>query len=664
MLNQKPTYQTNKILWRNLATVAGVFSFVICLLIIVNYFQLNRIDPVETIVLDELVSRLNQNPEDEQLREQIRTLDLLARKAYFTNQWQIRMGGYLLLIGVLVTIAAFQMLLSAEKKKVNLKPEIKTDLMFMQKQTRRWVTGFSTILIAVTLIFAFLTYRQLGSSFNQTLAEITQQNTEQPTSEIESNQVIEETDLTDKTENISPEKNKAKKDITPTQDLETKKEAVTVESKVESTIETATKPEETPAKTKPIESKSVESNSESNTYSSETPGFKYAIPYGEKVAKNFNAFRGPGGNGVTYHTNIPENWNGETGENILWKTKIPLSGFNSPVIWEDKIFLTGADQSNKEVYCFDRETGEILWATSVKGIPGSPEKAPKVPDYTGYAAPTGTTDGKYFYAIFADADVAAFDFEGKMVWGKNLGVPDNHYGYSSSLLLYNDKLIIQWDQRNVQKVMALDKETGETAWETNRDVKISWASPVIAQLESGPQLLLAADPLVVSYNPDTGEELWKLDCLSGEVGPSIAAYSNMVFALNEYASLVGIKIGDQPEKVWEDYGYLSDVPSPVATDKHLIVATSYGVIVCFANETGEMLWEAEFDNSIYASPMIAEGKVYLIDMQGVMHIFKPGDEYQHIVDCPLGEGSVCTPAFMDGRIYIRGDEHLYCIGKE
>lgn len=654
----------NTTLWRNIALVAGGFSFVICLLIIVNYMQLNRIDPVETKTIDALVSRLSQNPDDAQLREQIRTLDLLARKAYFTTQWQVRMGGYLLLIGVIIIIIAAQMMLGAEKKKVDIKPESKTDLIFLQKQTRLWVTGFSAVLVVVTLVFAFLTYRQLGTRFETTLAEISQpqqpdeagKTAEKITAQKNSETPQEKPEpAAAKTE--PPEEPVAQPDSEPGPPAEQKADAT--DKPVQQPVQQKTREQEVEsASTQPTDTPSSAGN-----YSSDHFGFYYEVPYPEKVAKNFNAFRGPGGNGISFNQNIPETWNGETGENILWKTEIPLHGFNSPVVWDNRIFLTGASKSNREVYCFDSETGEILWTSVVENIPGSPATAPDVPDYTGFAAPTGTTDGKHFYAIFANADVAAFDFEGNMIWGRNLGVPENHYGYSSSLLVYNNMLIIQWDQQNVQKVLALSTENGEIDWKTSRNVKISWASPVIATVNSQPQLILAADPLVVAYDPNTGEELWKLKCLSGEVGPSVACNSNMVFALNEYASLVGIKVGDNPEKAWEDYGYLSDVPSPVATNQHLIVSTSYGVIACFATETGEMLWEAEFDNSIYASPVIAEGKVYLIDKQGVTHIFKPGDEYTHIADCQLGEGSVCTPAFSDGRIFIRGDKHLFCIGK-
>ncbi len=670
MTEQKPKYKPDKKLWQSIAIIAGAFSFVICMLIIVNYIQINRINPVETETIDALVNRLSQNPEDQQLREQIRTLDLLARKAYFTNQWQIRMGGYLLFIGVIIVIISMQMILSVQKKTVNLKPENKNDLIFTQKQTRKWITGFSVVLVSVTLIFAFLTYRQLGNNFNKTLAQISQPineiqiiESETPAVKPQDKIFSDEQIIEKKEKTILPEKPKTSETNKP----EIKSEPPTTEvvilddilpeqqPKPDSANKTPEPTNQAPVKTEPIK--------QTNSFASDIPGFNYEIPFPEKYANNYSTFRGPGGNGIAFQKNIPISWNGETGENILWKTEIPLEGFNSPIIWDNKIFLTGASKTKREVYCFNRETGEILWIAPVENIPGSPETTPKIPDYTGYAASTAATDGKNVYVIFANADVAAFDFNGKMVWGLNLGLPDNHYGYASSLLVYDDKVIIQWDQRNVAKVMALSTETGKTVWETNRNVKISWASPVIAATAQGPQLILAADPLVISYNPKTGHEIWQIKCLSGEVGPSVAVGGEMIFALNEYASLVGIKSGDQPKVVWEDYDYLSDVPCPVATDKYLIVPTSYGVIACYNAQSGQKHWEAEFDNSIYASPIIAEGKVYLIDMQGIMHIFKADKTYESIGEMPLGEGSVCTPAFSNGRIYIRGYKHLFCIGE-
>ena len=140
------------------------------------------------------------------------------------------------------------------------------------------------------------------------------------------------------------------------------------------------------------------------------------------------------GQGVSYHKNIPIEWDGAAGTNIVWKSAIPKEGFNSPVIWGDKIFIAGADAASREVYCYNRADGKLLWTGKADNIPGSPSAMPKVTEDTGLSAPTLTTDGKRVFAIFATGDVIAFDMNGKRVWAKNLGVPDNHYGHSSSLI--------------------------------------------------------------------------------------------------------------------------------------------------------------------------------------------------------------------------------------
>jgi hypothetical protein len=657
MLNNPTKYKPNVKLWQNAAIVSGIFTAVICLLIIVNYLQINRIDPVETAAIEALISRLSDNPDDEQLREQIRTLDLLARKAWFTNQWQLRTGGYLLLIGALMVIISIQMMMAAQKKSVALAPDSKTDLIILQKKTRLWVSGFSVVLVAVTLVFATLTYRQLGSRFQTSLAAFQEEASGQIVETIQpaaAERNAEKPEPRPETATTAP---KPENEPTPPAG-----EAIAEPTKQE--VEPAAPEEPVPAPTPDTEAAPEVATNETQQFTSDAPGFEYAVPYAADYANNYPAFRGPGGNGVAFQKNLPVVWNGETGENIRWKTEIPLPGFNSPIVWDNRLFITGGNKSERAVFCYDTETGDLLWKGKVENVPGTLSDIGDIPDYTGYAASTAATDGNFVYAIFANSDVAAFNFEGEQVWARNLGAIDNHYGYSSSLITYNGKLIIQWDQRNVAKVIALAAETGETVWETDRDVKISWASPVILSTITGPQLLLAADPYVIAYNPDSGEELWKLQCLSGEVGPSVAGNREMVFALNEYASLVGIQLENEPAVVWEDYDYLSDVPSPVATDAFLIVTTSYGVFACYATQTGEKLWESEIDNSVYSSPVIADGKVYMTDKQGITHIFRASSEFESVGQAPLGEGSVCTPAFANGRIYIRGEKHLFCIGND
>jgi len=386
-------------------------------------------------------------------------------------------------------------------------------------------------------------------------------------------------------------------------------------------------------------------------------------PTQQEINANFSSFRGVGSIGVVTQRSFPTSWNGSNGKNIKWKTAIPLTGYNSPIVWNDKIFMSGANATKREVYCFDLNTGKILWQTVVDKIQGSSASAPKVHGETGYAAPTLTTDGRRVYAIFANGDLIALDFEGKKVWAKNLGLPKNHYGHSSSLIMHRNLLIVQYDQSGNTNVMAFAAKTGEQVWKTSRDVKITWASPILVNTGKQSELMLVAEPFVISYNPETGKELWRFNCISGEVGPSLAYADGVVYSVNDYSKLAAVKIGPTPELLWESDEYLSDIPSPVATSKYVFLPTSYGMMLCYDAKTGEKYWEKDFGTPTYASPMLVDGSIWQLDKKGIMHIFKADKTYTSVNESQLSEGSVCTPAFVGGKIIIRGDKNLYCISK-
>ncbi len=597
-------------LWKRIALIAGIFAILVSVLLIANYVQLSRMDPANIETINTLVERLAENPDDNALREQIRELDLLARKAYFTNQWQIKTGGYLLLVAVLVIVVAFQIINSAKEKLPEITEEKGIDYLTNQIATRKWVSISGVSIVAIALLFAFLTHNKLGNAFAQN-----NENTAQ-------------------TDSI-------------TEDL-----AAVEEEAVDLTIE------ETDSLT--IEEQSLEPDSA--IAEADTTEALPEFPTYKELVSNHPSFRGYGGNGISNHKNVPTSWNGTSGQNIKWKVKVPLPGYNSPIVWEDRVFLTGANASKREVYCFDKNTGKILWTLPVTGIPGS-GAAPKVTDDTGHAAPTAATDGRRVYAIFSNGDIIACDMDGKKVWGRNLGVPGNHYGHSSSLMVHRNMVFVQYDQRSGGKIMALDVKTGKTLWSTTRKVKISWASPVVVYTGKQTEIILASDPFVASYNPWTGKENWKIDCIFGEVGPSIAYADGIVFAQNEYARGVAIKLGEKPEILWEFDEYLSDVPSSVATKDYLFSATSYGVVFCQEAKTGKMLWEQEFGNGFYSSPILVSGKIYLFDKKGIAHIFSASGQYKSLGSPALGEDVVSTPAFVEGNVFVRGLTNLYCIGK-
>lgn len=580
--------------WTRVAWIAGIFSVLICVLLIANYVQYKKTDPVNMTVLNSLIQRLDQNPNDAELREQIRTLDLLSRKAYFTSMWQIRTGGLLLLAAVALVIISMQII--EYRKKIN--PTLSTsedELMGQRQKARQWIIVSGGLLLAVSLAFAFISSNDLSKNLSTQLAQSAG-------------------------ETIAPD--------------------------VEETGEMVEAPAQDTAATAEIAAPS------------DTTGV--AVVKNVVSTDNFPNFRGNGGNGIVSKNNIPTKWDGPSGKNIKWKTAVPLSGFSSPIVWGDQVFLTGSNGTKQEVYSFDRNTGKILWTTAV-GKPDS--KKPQVSPETGYSAPTAATDGNAVYAIFPTGEVAAIDMTGKVIWERALGLPKNHYGHSSSLLLHNGNVIVQYDQTGNAKVMALSAKTGQTTWSTDRPVKVSWASPIIVNTGKRSELMLVAEPYVASYNPSTGKELWKIDCIGGEVGPSLAYANGIVIAVNEYSKLVAVKLGDQPSVLWETNDYMSDIPSPVATDKYLIMPTSYGTILCYDMVTGEKYWEEDAGTGIYASPMLVKDNVYLLDRSGLMRIFKADKEYKLVSEAKLGEKSVCTPAFTNGRIYIRGDKNLYCIGE-
>jgi outer membrane protein assembly factor BamB len=553
---------------RRVAIVAAVFAVILSVLLIANYVQTKSIDPLNSKAITFLMSKLRENPNDNALKEQIRALDLLARKAYFTYQWQIRTGSILLFVFVLVFLISFRYLSSLKARLPDLSEGPKPD-----------DTWDSRLLSRRSIIFGGLGLFLLAFVLG----------------------ILTENDM----QRFGLEDSKG--DV-----------------------------------------------------SAGAAGF----PSIEEIRKNWPGFRGPGGNGISYHTDIPSEWDGKTNKNIAWKVPVPLPGFNSPIIWGDRLFLSGATKKEQVVYCIDAGSGKTLWQAEANDIPGSPAKRPKTTEDTGYAAPTMTTDGKRVFAVFATGDIVCLDFAGKRIWAKSLGVPGNHYGHSSSLAAYQGLLLVQYDNKSGGNLLALNAGTGIVIYETPRDVDISWASPIVVNTGSRAEAILNSSPYVISYDPLSGKELWRVQCMSGEVAPSPAYADGMVYVVNDNAIFAAIKLGAKPAVAWEYEDDLSEVASPLATKEFVFIATSYGSVACLNSKTGERYWVNEFDHGFYSSPILVGDTVYLMDRKGMMFIVKAAKQFQLIRKNDLGEKSVTTPAFSNGRIYIRGEKHLFCIGKE
>ncbi|WP_052670698.1 outer membrane protein assembly factor BamB family protein [Draconibacterium sediminis] len=608
----------------NIALIAGIFCAAVALLLLLNFWQITKTDPIESKALEALVQRLKDDRNNEELKEEIRNFDLLARKAYFNSQWQVETGAYMLLFGAIVLAFALRVYYAA-KSKIEEPEKVLENEIASRIIAQKGIVIVGAAVMVLALLASYLSVNQLKSYDATALVA------ENETSAEEAIEVINVAPAQTATNEVSEEV--AVNETTASENV----------SEVQSEVASS----ETVAETPVTETKPAAASS----------GMTLA-----ELQKNHNSFRGPLAQGVIMHKNIPTEWDGAAGTNVVWKAEVPKHGFNSPVIWGDKLFVSGADNASREVYCYNRNDGKLLWTGVADNISGSPATPPRVTEDTGLSAPTLTTDGNAVFAIFGTGDLIAFDMNGKRLWARNLGVPDNHYGHSSSLISWNGKLLVQYDTNRGGKVMALDNKSGETVWETQRNSKISWASPVLAEVDGKYQLVLTADPIVAGYDVETGEELWSVECMMGEVGPSVGYADGIVVAANEYARMVAIDIRTQ-EVLWEDDFYLPEAASILAHDGLVFVATSYGVFVCYDLKEGELLWEDDFGSPVYSSPVFADGKVYLMDNDGVMRIYEFSRELKKVGENELGEMSGPTPAFADGRIYIRGEKDLFCIGK-
>ncbi len=543
--------------------ISGGFTLIIALTMIFSLVQLKTLNPLDNPALLSVKEQFDKDPENKIKAEQVRAMDLVARKAYFNSRRQVESGAYLLLAGAVVFILC-QRIISGNEKPSPLLSDSKPDEIHIKDRNRKYLLATASVIFVVALTASFIMRNNLPDPSG--LSSANKQENEQGSV-------------------------------------------------------TTPKPDKT----------------------------------------NFPSFRGQNSHGIAGGSGYSTEWNGEEGKNIEWKIEIPKSGQSSPVIWEDNIYLTGASENVCEVYCIDKKTGEILWTGSASGIQGEPEVLPEMDQDAGLATSTVAVNEKVVCAVFANGNLVGFDHDGKLLWSKNIGLPENIYGYSSSLIIYEDLLMLQFDSNEKISLMGIEAETGELKWETIRKGRPVWSSPVLAFFGGKPQLIINGNPHVTSYDINSGSELWSVECMSGDVAPSVAVNSTMTYAVTDYAKLAAIRPGAAASIVWEDNTFTPDVSSPVATDEYLFVATGNGDLACYNAEKGDTLWTHYFMDQFYASPIIADEMLYLIDRSGVMHIISAGPEYKLISESPLGERADCTPAFSDKKIYIRGKKNLYCI---
>ncbi len=598
--------------------VAGLFSLLVFGLLLGGYAHRLAKDPLDSDDFRALKAALAKNPRDEELKQRVRDLDLELRNAYFRQRRFSQTGVYLLVGGVLLCAAAARSATVLRRRLPQPGPcPCPQDHESHTNAIARWgVAGLAVILVggAAGLAVGF------SSDLPRSAGEL----------------------------------------------------AALYESPAGKTpAETATGG----TSAAPSATTSAEGRPRPTAAQSTSTAAKAAYPSDEEIAKNWPRFRGPDGLGVSRYTNIPTSWDVASGKGIVWKTPIPLGGHNSPIVWGDRIFLTGADKDRREVYCFDAKNGKLLWQKPVAGPARPPAKPLELDEESnaGWSAPTMTTDGTRVFAMFPIGELVAFDFAGKPVWNRSFGVPVNAYGHSASLLMHHDRVLLQFDQggarEGLSRLYALDAATGKTVWQVRRDVPNSWSTPIVAKVGAQQQLITTADPWTIAYQPEDGAEIWRVKCLRQDVGPSPVIVGGVVYVSGQAPQTTAIRAdgkGDvtKSKVLWIGEDGLPDTCSPLATEKYVLLMTSEGTLTCYEAKQGKMLWEQDFDGLFKASPSLVGNRVYLFADDGKCWIVEPGPTAcKTVAEANLGEGCSACPAFQDGRMIVRGHKHLICIGQ-
>ena len=410
----------------------------------------------------------------------------------------------------------------------------------------------------------------------------------------------------------------------------------------------------------------------------------------DTFAENWPGWRGPRGDGTSGETSVPLRWNGKTGQNIAWKTAIPGTGHSSPVIWEDNIFLTTCieDSGERKLLKISRSTGKINWQVTVtESILETKHRL------NSYASGTPATDGETIYVSFLITDgkevpapnvgtprpvtpgeiiVAAYDFSGNQKWLVHPGGFTSVHGFCSSPVIYQNLLIINGDHDGDSYITALDRKTGQTVWKVDRKHKTrSYCTPLIRTINGRDLLVLTGSKRVTAYEPKTGKLVWFVE------GPTEQFVSSMVYDGNRFYLTAGFPThhvmaidptgqGDVTEShvVWHSTEAKCYVPSPVLVGNNLFVPDDRGTVNCFDTSNGKRIWRDRLGKHYSASLIAANGLVYFTADDGITNIIRPGQALDVVAENHLGEYTFASPAISDGQLFIRGEQHLYAIGRK
>lgn len=416
-------------------------------------------------------------------------------------------------------------------------------------------------------------------------------------------------------------------------------------------------------------------------------------------------FRGPGASGIGEGT-PPMHWNGERGENVLWRVAIPGLAHSSPIVWGDRIFLTTAVRTSGdaalklglygdikpveeeglhafELLCLDRKAGKILWRRVATTTSPRIRRHPK----STHANPTPATDGKTVVALFGSEGLFAYDFKGKLLWKKDLGVldsgffvaPEAQWGFASSPLLHEGKVIVQADVQRDSFLAAFDLRNGNQLWRTPRRDVPTWATPSVAPYESagGPKQQIAVNGWkhIGGYDPQDGKELWRMAGTGDIPVPTPVFASGLLLFTSAHGpgrpiyavrpDAAGEITKASPAMAWSHDRAGNYMQTPLAHEGLGYFCFDNGVLSVFDLKTGTRLYQERLGGTtgFSSSPVAAGGRLYITNEDGKTFVIALGREYKLMAENELGEQVMATPAIAGGVLYVRARRSLFAIGE-
>jgi len=405
-----------------------------------------------------------------------------------------------------------------------------------------------------------------------------------------------------------------------------------------------------------------------------------ALAISSIAADDWPQWRGPGLNGISDEKDLPVHWSRD--ENVAWKLALPSFSGATPIIWGDRIFLNVAEKEDLALWCVDRTRGAVLWK---KHLSGGNFKIGK----QNMSSPSPVTDGTNVYAMTGNGIVKAFDFAGNELWARDIqkdyGRFGLNWGYGSSPLLYEDALYIQvlhgMKTRDPSYLLRIDKKTGKTVWRVERPTEAvhespdSYTTPVVLRYGGKVEIVVSGGDCVTGHDPATGKEIWRGNGFNVQKDPNYRVIASpvvsdgVIYTPTRVRPLQAFRAGGhgditETHRLWA-FQNGPDVPTPVTDGTYFYTVNDRGIAWCLDAKTGKEIWGPQriHKDTYSASPVLADGKIYITDEDGVTSVFKAGPKFELIAENNLDDYTLSSIAISGGQLFIRTAQHLYCIGK-